>query len=530
MSVTTVVLRAPAEHANRKSPGAPTQSSVVNHVRTEEMRCRRMPSRPAVLDHRTRTALDPDDWSALRAQGHRMLDDMLDHMSGLRQSPLWRDPDESPSASGSTAMPVAPSPLSAVHRRFVDDVMPFSSGNAHPGFMGWAQGGGAPVGMLAEMLAAGLNSNLGGRNHMALRIEREVLGWTRQLFGFPASAQGLFVTGASAANHISVLTARTRALGARVKACGLQGARLTAYTSTAAHVCVPKAMQMVGLGSDALRRIPVGADHRIDMAALVSAMARDRADGCTPFLLIGNAGTVGVGAVDDLASLADVARAHDMHFHVDGAFGALAAFSPTHKTLLEGIEKADSLAFDWHKWGQVPYECGYVLVRDAELMRTTFCEEADYLTRGAAGLAGGDTWPCDYGPDLSRGFKALKVWYMLQTYGAAALGRVVEHSCDLARHLATRLVATPELELRGPVPMNIVVFGWAGGGREDVEPHIVRTLQDEGRVAPSLIHLRGRPCIRACFINHRTELGDVDALLEGVLRIGRSLTDRKAVA
>jgi len=414
--------------------------------------------------------------------------------------------------------------LRDVHARFVSSILPYSSGNAHPGFMGWVQGGGTPVGMLAEMLAAGMNANLGGRHHMAIEVERQIAVWTRDLFGFPDSASGLFVTGTSAANLMGVLVARTRFLGSPVRGRGLAaiGRHLTAYTSEAAHGCVARAMEISGLGGDQLRFVPVDAEHRIHIPSLRQAISEDRANGLEPFLLVGTAGTVDVGAIDDLQALAAIAESERLHFHIDGAFGALAALAPELAPLLAGIERADSLAFDWHKWGQVPYDCGFLLVRDGELHRLTFAAEAAYLRRAERGLAGGDWWPCDYGPDLSRGFRALKTWFTLKTYGADAIGRSIAGTVSLARSLAARVVDEPELELLGPVPLNIVCFGYRSVDADVLNAAIVTDLHEAGRVAPSLATVNGRTAIRAAIVNHRTSAEDVNTLVTSVLRLGRA--------
>ena len=212
------------------------------------------------------TSLDPQDWCEIRAQGHRMLDDMFDHMAGLRDQPVWRKPPPEARASFRAPLPVEPGDLAQAYETFQRDVLPFGSGNAHPGFMGWVQGAGTPVGMLAEMLAAGLNANLGGRDHMPIEVERQISSWVRQMFRFPQDASGLFVSGASQANFLAVLIARTRALGleARRKGVGAQGLRLTAYASKAVHGCLPRALDMAGIGADSLRLIEVDAEHRID--------------------------------------------------------------------------------------------------------------------------------------------------------------------------------------------------------------------------------------------------------------------------
>jgi glutamate/tyrosine decarboxylase-like PLP-dependent enzyme len=469
-------------------------------------------------------SLDPADWDELRRDGHRMLDTMFDHMQSLRDQPVWQPPPPDRLTAIREALPRKTTRLHDVHAQFVRSILPYSSGNAHPGFMGWVQGGGTPVGMLAEMLAAGMNANVGGRDHMAIEVERQMIAWTRDLFGFPDTAGGLFVTGTSQANFMGVLVARSRMLGPQVRDRGLAavGRHLTAYTSAAAHGCIARAMEMAGLGWEQLRLIPVDADHRIRIAALRQVIASDRANGLEPFLLIGTAGTVDVGAIDDLTALAEIATAERLHFHVDGAFGALAILSPELAPLLSGIERADSLAFDWHKWGQVPYDSGFLLVRDGALQRQTFAAEAAYLRRAERGLAGGDWWPCDYGPDLSRGFRALKTWFTLKAYGADAIGRVVAGTVALAQRLAARVVAEPELELLAPVPLNIVCFGYRSADADRLNAEIVADLHEQGRVAPSLTTIGGRTAIRAAIVNHRTAAEDVDALVESVLVHGRA--------
>lgn len=466
------------------------------------------------------TSLDPAHWATLRAVGHRMLDTMFDHLQTLRDQPVWQPP---PPDRLREPIPRLASDLADVHAQFVHSILPYSSGNAHPGFMGWVQGGGTPVGMLAEMLAAGMNANLGGRDHMAIAVEQQMIAWTRELFRFPAAASGLFVTGTSQANFLGVLVARTRALGTAVRNRGLaSGQQLIAYTSAVAHGCIARAMEMAGIGRDHLRLIPVDGVHRIEVAALRQAIAQDRKDGQTPFLLIGNAGTVDVGAIDDLASLADIAAAEGLHFHVDGAFGALAMLAPELAPRLHGIERADSLAFDWHKWGQVPYDAGFLLVRDGAWLRQNFAADAAYLRRAERGLAGGDWWPCDYGPDLSRGFRALKTWFTLKTHGTDAIGRVIAGTVDLAGYLADLVEDEPELELLGPVPLNIVCFGYRGPDADRLNAEIVADLHEAGRVAPSLTRIGGRTAIRAAIVNHRTTAEDVEALVRSVLALGRT--------
>lgn len=464
--------------------------------------------------------LDPENWDDLRQQAHAMVDDMINHIATVRSRPVWQPIPEAVRSGFRGPVPHAPSALSAVYDEFVHSVLPYSAGNIHPGFMGWVHGGGTAVGMLAEMLAGAMNANLGGRDHMPVEVERQIVEWVRQILGFPEGATGLFVTGSSLANFIGILVARTRALGKQVRSDGLgeAGAKLRAYASAAAHRCIPMGLDLSGLGSGAVRPIATDSDGRMDIAKLKAAMAEDRANGLTPFLIVGTAGTVDTGAIDDLDALAAIAAAENLHFHIDGAFGAMAALSPALKPLIKGLEKADSIAFDFHKWAQVPYDAGFVMVRDGALHRDTFASPAAYLRPNAKGLAAGAPWFSDFGPDLSRGFRALKTWFTLKTYGLDRIGRCIAHSCVLARHLEYRVRTEPQLELLSPARLNIVCFRYRGD--DALNARLVVALHESGIAAPSTTTIDGKLAIRCAFVNHRTQIRDVDAMLEAVLRLG----------
>ena len=456
-------------------------------------------------------------------QAHHMLDDALDYLQHIRERPVWKPIPAEVRARFRESVPGEPSDLAEVHGRFLSDILPYTTGNTHPGFMGWVHGGGTPVGMLAEMLAAGLNANLGGRDHLPIEVERQIVAWMQAIFGFPESATGLFVTGASMANLIGVKIARDVGLGFDVRCAGVAASprRLTAYASAAVHACVARAMDCCGIGSDALRLIP---GRAMDLAELEKTIAADRRAGFTPFLLVGTAGSVDTGSIDDLSALADISRREQLWFHVDGACGALAVLAPDLAPRLRGIERADSLAFDFHKWGQVPYDAGFILVRDGLLHRKAFATFSAYLRREERGLAGGSWWPCDFGPDLSRGFRALKTWFTLKVYGTNALGAVISRTCELARYLESRVLETPELELLAPVELNIVCFRYrAGDDAHGVNARIVADLHEAGEVAPSTTVLDGRLAIRAAIVNHRTSRAEVDTLLEKVVAAGRAL-------
>jgi glutamate/tyrosine decarboxylase-like PLP-dependent enzyme len=468
--------------------------------------------------------LEPADWQQFRTQGHRMLDDMFDYLQGIRQRPVWQPVPDQARVAFRSPLPAQGSDLADVHQQFMDNILPYAIGNTHPGFFGWVHGGGTAAGMLAEMLAAGLNANCGGRDHIPIEVERQVVRWMAELFGFPSSSSGLFVTGSSMANMIAVLVARYRALGREVRSHGIPPKRqLVAYASAGAHGCIAQAMDLAGLGSANLRKIPMNARFQMDITALETAITADRQAGLQPFFVAGTAGTVDVGAIDELPLLAAIAERNGLWFHVDGAYGALAALSPELRPLLDGIELADSIACDFHKWGQVPYDAGFILVRDGEMHLDTFASRDTYLRRDERGMAANSPWPCDFGPDLSRGFRALKTWFTFHVFGAERIGQVIYETCLLARYLEERIQAQPELELLAPVALNIVCFRHRAAGHADIDAFnaaLIADVQESGIAAPSATTVRGKLAIRAAIVNHRTGQSDIDALLAAVLQLG----------
>ena len=466
--------------------------------------------------------LDPSNWDEVRAEAHRMLDDVIDAIADIRKQPVWRPIPDEVRERFRSEIPRKAAELGEIYREYSDFIAPYATGNVHPGFMGWVHGGGNVAGVLAEMLAAGLNANLGGRDHAPIEVERQIVEWTRTMFGFPPGASGVFVTGTSMANLMAVWVARTAALGAAVRQRGVSGdgALLTAYTSKAAHGCVSRAMDLAGFGTDALRSLPIDRSHRVDVAAMREQIRRDREIGLRPFLVVGSAGTVDIGAIDDLAALSELCREEKLWFHVDGAYGALGVLSPALAPRLAGLENADSIALDFHKWGQVPYDAGFLLVRDGQRHLDAFAAPAVYLRRETRGLAAGSPWPCDLGPDLSRGFRALKTWFTLKAFGTEKLGAMIERTCRLARYLEAKVSAEPQLELLAPAQLNIVCFRYRAEDADRLNSEVVADIQESGIAAPSTTTLDGKLAIRAAIVNHRTDACDLDALVAAVLEFG----------
>ena len=471
--------------------------------------------------------LDPEDWAEFRASCHRAVDEMVDWWANVRERPVWRPMPDTAKAALAAPLPREGLALDGVIADFRDLILAYPNGNTHPGFMGWVHGSGTPVGALAEFLAGALNANLGGRDHAAIYVERQIIAWARQLFGLPDDASGILVSGTSMATVLAVAAARQAHAGGDVRRAGLQGrgAPLVGYASREAHGCVAKAFELLGLGRDNLRLLPTDPDHALDMAALAAAVAADRGAGLQPFLVVGSAGTVNTGAFDPLAAIADFCAEQRLWFHADAAFGGLALLVPEIAPRLAGIERADSLGFDFHKWLHVPYDAGCVLIRDERLHRAAFALRPDYLAAAERGLAGGNPWFTEYGVDLSRGFRALKVWFTLRTFGLDRLGEAIAVNCRQAQSLAARIAAEPELELLAPVPLNIVCFRYRDAPEDELDrlnAEIVVELQERGIAAPSTTQIDGRLAIRACLCNHRTGETELTGLVDGVLALGRA--------
>lgn len=473
--------------------------------------------------------LDPADWKAFRELSRAALDDAIAYLEGVADGPVWQQVPQSALERLAAPMPVEPTPLEAVYREFAEFVLPYPTGNVHPRFFGWVHGSGTPTGALADLLAATMNSNVGGRNHGAVYVERQVLGWFRDLFHFPRDSSGVLTVGTSEANLIAVAVARTKALGPAVREHGLFGTeRLIGYASTATHGCVRRAFEVAGLGSDSLRVLHTDSLHRMDPIEVERAIEADRERGLRPFMIVATAGSVDVGALDPLDELADLARREGLWYHVDGAFGAMAMLAPSLAPRLRGIERADSIAFDAHKWLHVPYDAGCVLVRDEAVHRATFASTPSYLTRMPRGLADAIPWFTDYTIDLSRAFRALKIWFTIKEHGADAIGAAIEKNVAQAKRLGEMIDADEAFELLAPVQLNIVCFRYRVPDLNDDEidafnDELVIRLQESGIAVTSSTNVLGRRAIRANITNHRTRDEDLAILLEALRRIARDL-------
>ena len=475
-------------------------------------------------------SLDPADWGALGEVAHQAVDDMLDFLKTLRERPIWQPMPDDVLDYFKQPLPQEPQSEAEVYGEFLEQILPYSMGNIHPSFWGWVIGTGTPIGALAEFLAAIMNPNVGGGNHVANNVEQQVIDWCKEIFDFPSDSSGLLVSGGSMANFVGLTVARNAKAEIDLREHGVHAAprRMMLYCSVEAHSSIKKGMELLGLGRDSLREIPVNSDFQIDIEALEVAIADDRAAGHYPFAIVGNAGTVNTGAFDDLNALADLAAEEDLWFHVDGAFGAFVWITEDYRHLANGLSRADSLAFDLHKWMYMPIEIGCALVRDNNLHYNTFTYTPEYLTHGERGVASGERWFSDYGLQLSRSFRGLKAWMSFKNFGFKKYQRLIQQNIEQVQYLMELVEAEPDLESIAPHPSNIgcfryVVEGWSTERLNDLNRDIIYELHERGIAVPSYTLLNGIYGLRCANTNHRTTREDFAELIDAVKEIAAEL-------
>jgi aromatic-L-amino-acid/L-tryptophan decarboxylase len=484
------------------------------------------------MNDKTEYSLDPENWQDLRALGHQMLDDMFEHLENIRETPVWQPVPETVKESFKTSLPHEGRPEAEIYAEFQKTILPYQLGNLHPRFWGWVMTTGSPLGMLAEMLTGGLTTQMGGGEHSGVYVELQVLDWFKELFGYPSTAGGILVSGASMANLVGLTVARNTKAPFDIRKEGLQSEhpKMVLYASSEVHSCHQKNTELLGLGSSALRYIPVDDNYAMDLKALREAIAADKAAGYLPFCVIGTAGTVKTGAFDDIQALAEICAKEDLWLHVDGAFGAMVAMSEEAelKALIAGMELADSIGFDMHKWMSVPFEAACALVKDGKAHYKAFTLTPDYLTHASRGAASAQTWLSDYGIQLSRSFRALKVWMALKVHGADFFGKVIAMNVEQARYLAQLVDAAPQLERTAPVPLNIVCFRYVQEGISDealnaLNEELLIRLQESGSALVSNATLHGKYSLRMANVNHRSSYDDFDVLVQTVIQLGEEL-------
>ena len=477
------------------------------------------------------STLDPKDWSKMRELGHRMIDDMMDYLQSIREQPTWKKIPDEVKNFYRNSIPLEPQNIDEVYRDFKEFILPYNKGNVHPRHWSWVEGNGTPFGALADMLASAMNPNVTIGDHAAMYIDRQVIEWCKQMLNYPETASGILVSGGSIANITALIVARNNIKGKDIRGEGVRAidSKLIVYCSTETHSCIQKAAEVIGIGTNGVRKISVDEAYRINLKELIETIEKDLANGFFPFCIVGNAGTVNTGAIDDLDALREICSRFNLWFHVDGAFGALAKLVPEYEEKLKAIELADSVAFDLHKWMYMPYEVGCTLIKDSAAHKNAFTLTPNYLLHHERGLAGGPETINNYGMELSRGFKALKLWMSLKEHGLNRYAALISQNIAQAFYLGELIKANKELELLTPVTMNIVCYRFIKPGLSDeklniLNKEILMTLQEKGIASPSYTILNGKYSIRVANTNHRSRKEDFEVLVEETVKIGRELS------
>jgi len=477
------------------------------------------------LDPRT-----PEEWEEARQAAHRLADRLIEEHRALAEGPCWRPMPAAVRQELAQAVPAQGLGLAAALERAETLIQPYTSGNRHPRFWGWVKGAGTVPGILGAWMAAAMNANVFGGDQGPVHLELQVLEWFRSWFGFPEGTSGLLVDGGSQANILGLAVARHRATQGACKTEGPEACvGLRIYCSAATHNSIQKGAELLGLGSKGVRTVGLDAAGRVDLQALEAAIQEDLAAGLRPFCIVGSACTVGTGAMDPLLALRRLADRHGLWFHVDGAIGALGWLSPRLRPRFEGLDLADSLAFDLHKWGQIPYDAGCLLVRDGQLHRETFQAGAKYLGTLEGGMVPhGCHMFHAYSPLLSRGDRALKIWMTVAALGEERWASIFEKNVDQAAYLGGLVDAKPELERLAPVGLTIVCFRFRDRLRDEaaldaLNEKLLVELQESGFCMLSPFRVDGCFCLRVAISNHRTMRSDLVSLVERVVESGRRL-------
>ncbi len=476
------------------------------------------------MDAHNPRELGTGDLAEFRQSGHALIDAVADYLEGLPGQPVWQPmPHDLRAELLSLQLPDGPTGLGSLAETMARDVLPYAMGNGHPAFFGWVNPPPSLPGVLASLTAAAMNPSVVSGDHAGVHLERTVVRWLGELVGYPhAPGAGLLTSGASAATIVCLAGVRGRAAAAAghdVRRDGLRGGpRLLCYVPFEAHSCVGRAIELLGFGRESIRPVPLE-DGRLDQRALRSAIAADRAAGGKPALLVGSAGTVNTGAIDPLDALADVAAAEELWFHVDGAYGAFGVLDPAIAARYRGMERADSLVLDPHKWLGVPVDAGCALVRRADDLREAFSVIPPYLRQDAGAEVG--TF-AEYGPEQTRPFRALKTWATIAARGRDGVVGQVVRANELARELAALVERERSLELAAVPQTSIVAFrarppGCSPDRLEAVNRALPEAVQARGRAFITGTVYEGRETLRACILHPGTTEADLATLVEEVL-------------
>ena len=461
----------------------------------------------------------------IRAWSNSVIQFLTDYLSELRDHPVYRRTSSREIRGGlDSKLPITGTDFDSLLKIFRDKIVPFSRQNAHPRMFGYVQSPGTPIGAFADLLASTLNANLTiWRSAPApVELERLTIDWVREILGFKMGAGGLFVSGGSMANLIGIAMAR--------QTKDYSSGRLRLYASSETHFSVAKAAALLGIGRENVCHVAVDERFRIQTDDLVAKIIADLEAGYVPFCVVANVGTVNTGAIDPLAQIREIADHFQLWMHVDGSYGAFAVLARSARKLFAGMEQADSIALDPHKWLYLPVDVGCVIYRNPEIARATFANEAEYTRM--FGEEADEAFVCwDYGPELSRRFRALKVWMLLKGVGLTQLSEAIENNLACARHLESMVQASKDFEMVAPVELSIFCFrhvpvqlrNQPAEAIDAFNERLLVALQRDGSSYLSNAALGGRFALRGCVLNYRTTLRDMAILLDDLRRVAKSV-------
>ena len=469
--------------------------------------------------------LDPEDWEEMKTLAKKMAEEMVTYHQNIREHPPLVFPTQELIEQLAQPLPLQPSNPEEVYKEFKEKI--FSNHGAlacHPGCWSTVLGTGTTFGALADMWMSGLNGISSLNISISSHVENQVVSCIKEMLGYPTEASGVLTSGGSIANLLALIVARDAKAGYDVKEEGCRG-DLVFYGSNELHYCIQKNLESMGVGRRNLHKISTDNNFRINIEELKNQIEKDKDDGLKPVCVVGCAGSVNTGSIDDLNALAKLCKEYELWFHVDAAFGAWAALTPNFKHLVSGMEKADSVAVDLHKWMYMPYGIGVTLVRDQEAHYRSFREQADYVVH--------DRSLSDLTLELSKPFRSLKAWMSIKEHGAERYGRLIEQNILQAKYLVMLVEASPVLELLAPVSLNVVCFRYVGDGlSEEVLGSIngeglrLRGFSEVPSFMPGETVVNGKPCWRVCFTNHRTTRADIDTMLAWVTKTGNELSNQ----
>ena len=483
----------------------------------------------------TQLTLDPENWDKIRKLAHIMLDDMFEYVKSIRDEKIWQPIPDHIKETFDSKLPAQGKELSEVYDEFKKNIFPYNKKNLHPRFWGWVNGSGTITGLLSDMIASTMNPNVTFGEQAACYVENQVINWSKEIFEYPDEADGILVSGDSVANLIALSVARNAKTGGKIKDSGLyqHDHPLTVYGSEETHSSVQKAIELLGLGNTFFRKIPVDEEFRINMEKLHETVEEDKSQNLRPLCIIGNVGTVNTGSIDPLEKLSEFCQKENVWCHIDGAFGAWLKILREYDSDLKFISSADSITFDFHKWIYLPYDVSCILVKNGRSLRDTFGLDANYLLKHDRGISSGENAFMNKGIQLSRSFRALKIWFSIKENGLNKYQQMIRQNVRQANYLAGLINSNDNLELLAPVKSNIVCFRFIKpplGQNElnGINKNILMDLQEKGIAIPSSTIIKGKYAIRVAITNHRSRFEDFDILMESVIRFGEEWSKKSS--